>query len=70
MSEFADSGKVGGTLLQPLPQDVKGKLSQAQKYKEEGTDHFKAGNFKKAISSYAKVTAFTRYDTRQQCSAL
>ena len=60
MSEFPE-GKGGGS-LQPLPQDINGKLSMALRYKEEGTEHFKAGNFKKAIASYAKVTAFTRYD--------
>lgn len=42
-------------------QDIGGKLAMAIKYKEEGTMHFKAANYKKAIVSYAKVTAFTRY---------
>jgi hypothetical protein len=42
-------------------QDVGGKLTMAIKYKEEGTEHFKMANYKKAIVSYAKVTAFTRY---------
>ena len=41
--------------------DVHGKLAIAIKHKEEGTEHFKAGNYKKAVSCYAKVTAFTRY---------
>lgn len=42
-------------------QDIGGKLTMAVKYKEEGTEHFKKANYKKAIVSYAKVTAFTRY---------
>lgn len=42
-------------------QDISGKLTMAIKYKEEGTEHFKKANYKKAIVSYAKVTAFTRY---------
>ena len=65
ISESVASGSIG--FRQSLPQDVAGKLSLALKYKEEGTVHFKAGNFKKAIATYAKVTAFTKYVPRYLC---
>lgn len=64
MSEIPVTVSAMNTTRHPLPQDVAGKLSAALKYKEEGTVHFKAGNFKKAIASYAKVTAFTRFRSR------
>ena len=61
MSKIPDSVPASSGIRQSLPQDVAGKLLIAFKYKEEGTTHFKAGNFKKAIATYAKVTAFTKY---------
>lgn len=44
----------------PFPTTIDGKLSTATDYKEEGNTHFKDGNYKKAVSSYAKVLAFVR----------
>jgi hypothetical protein len=65
MDTFADCGEnavVGESVVRPsILHDVHGKLAIAMKHKEEGTEHFKAGNYKKAVSCYAKVTAFTRY---------
>jgi hypothetical protein len=51
-------------------QDIGGKLTMAIKHKEEGTEHFKMANYKKAIVSYAKVTAFTRYVCWVSCTHL
>ena len=48
------------TSLRSLPQDINGKLAMAMKLKNDGTEFFKAGKYKNAITSYAKVTAFTR----------
>jgi hypothetical protein len=44
----------------PFPQDTEGKLQMAARLKEEGNELFKGGNFRKAITSYAKVTAYTK----------
>ena len=70
MSEdTAAQGKEGGrgglvslplTPRKPFPTTIEGKLSTATEYKEEGNSHFKDGNYKKAVSSYAKVLAFVR----------
>ena len=65
MDASADCGEnavAGESVVRPsFLHDVHGKLTIATKHKEEGTEYFKAGNYKKAISCYAKVTAFTRY---------
>lgn len=67
MDVSADCGKDGASTVAAghpsVLHDVHGKLATALKHKEEGTEYFKAGNYKKAISCYAKVTAFTRYDS-------
>jgi hypothetical protein len=48
------------TSSRSLPQDINGKLLMAMKLKDDGTEFYKAGKYKNAITSYAKVTAFTR----------
>jgi Flp pilus assembly protein TadD len=59
MSEFVvEKGEKPNDLT--VLSDIDKKLATALTYKEQGTDHFKAGNFKKAIATYAKVMAFTR----------
>ena len=44
----------------PFPTTIEGKLSIATEYKEAGNVFFKENDFKKAVSSYAKVLAFVR----------
>ena len=44
----------------PFPTTIEGKLLIATEYKEAGNVFFKENDFKKAVSSYAKVLAFVR----------
>lgn len=43
-----------------FPTDNEGKIEFAVDLKNTGNDHFKQGNFKKAIVSYSKAMAFTK----------
>ena len=61
MSEFSSSAAaVSKRAAAPLPQDIEGKLLRATAHKDEGNEYFKGGNYKKAISCYAKVVAYTK----------
>jgi len=44
----------------PYPTSTSGKIEYAQNLKVEGNGFFKEGNMKKALTTYAKVFAFTR----------
>ena len=44
----------------PFPQDTAGKIEMAKELKDEGNQHFKDQNFKKAITTYSKALAFTK----------
>jgi tetratricopeptide (TPR) repeat protein len=53
MSEFTS------TRSSSIP-TIESKLNKAEQYKLEGNEHFKNQKFKKAISSYGKVLAYTK----------
>eukprot|EP01038_Epipyxis_sp_PR26KG_P006229 gene6229-8584_t len=46
--------------MSAFPTDAAGKVEVAKTYKEEGNEHFKNGNYKKAVSSYGKSMAFIK----------
>ena len=43
-----------------FPTDIAGKIEVARMYKDDGNEHFKAHNYKKARITYSKAFAFTR----------
>ncbi len=43
-----------------LPDTTEGKIEAAKRYKDEGNDFFKQGNYRRARASYGKALAFTR----------
>jgi hypothetical protein len=44
-------------LMQPLPRTVADKITAAEQLKQEGNEHFKSKEFKKAIGCYQRVEA-------------
>ena len=58
--ESGESRPTSAQARKPFPTTIEGKLSVATEYKEAGNVFFKDNDFKKAVSSYAKVLAFVR----------